>query len=351
MFDHTLVRNLAGALTALIGASLAVFLGMPLPWLLGPLIAVAAMRLSGAPVAAHPAGRSVGQWVIGASLGLYFTVEILDLVGTYWFALLVGMVVPIVLSFFGSSLLAKIGRVDFKTAWFASAIGGASEMSALAERYNARADLVASAHSVRVLTVVVLIPFGYMFFGIIGTDVSELSQRLPDVTQYPLLLVVTILCGFVFGKLRIPNGWVLGPLLGASVLTMLGHTQTTLPPWVVNAGQLLIGWNLGDKYRPDFFQKAPRFLLGVVIFAMLALAAAMAVGYGISLFTDIPLATLWLGLAPGGLAEMTITAKVLNLGVPMVTAFQVSRLVFVVLITGWLYKKLAPHRAPAQALD
>jgi len=44
-----------------------------------------------------------------------------------------------------------------------------------------------------------------------------------------------------------------------------------------------------------------------------------------------------LGFAPGGIAEMAITAKVLQLGVPLVTAFQVSRMVMVVLTTGPLF--------------
>ena len=44
-------------------------------------------------------------------------------------------------------------------------------------------------------------------------------------------------------------------------------------------------------------------------------------------------ATLVLGTAPGGIAEMCITAKVLQLGVPLVTAFHVTRLVVLLLAT------------------
>lgn len=344
MLDNVLIQRLIGALTAFLGALIAQYLNMPLPWLLGPLTAVAVVRLLNGPISAYGPFRSTGQWVIGASLGLYFSTEILDLVARYWIAIAIGMVVPVVLSFFGSKIIQRVGRTDFKTAWFAAAIGGASEMSTLAERYDARADLVASAHSVRVLTVVVLIPFGYMLWGITGSDSSALTQRLVDYDQFPILILATVAAGAVFALLRIPNAWVLGPLAAAAGLTLSGVTFTSMPNYMVNLGQLLIGWNLGDKYRPDFFKAAPRFLLGVVIFSVISLLLAMLVGYVITFVTDIPLETIWLGMAPGGLAEMTITAKVLELGVPIVTAFQVSRLVFVVLITGWLYNKLAPHR-------
>jgi hypothetical protein len=45
-----------------------------------------------------------------------------------------------------------------------------------------------------------------------------------------------------------------------------------------------------------------------------------------------------LGTSPGGIAEMAITAKVLQLGVPVVTAFQVCRLVAVLVLVEPLYR-------------
>ena len=45
-----------------------------------------------------------------------------------------------------------------------------------------------------------------------------------------------------------------------------------------------------------------------------------------------------LGTSPGGIAEMAITAKVLQLGVPVVTAFQVCRLVAVLILAEPVYR-------------
>ncbi len=343
MFDHLTVRRILGGLTALCGALLAQHLNMPLPWLLGPMLSVAALRLASAPIAAVKPLRAVGQWVIGVSLGLYFSSEILDLVAEHWVAILISTAVPVLISIFGTFVLSYIGKADLKTAWFSSAIGGASEMSSLAERYDARVDLVASAHCLRVLAVVIAIPFGYLAWGLSGTDSSLLSAKSLHWHQFPLLLSVTVAAGYIFKRFNIPTAWVLGPLSAAAALSMLGYVTTSLPTILVNLGQLLIGWGLGDNYRPAFFKAAPRFLLGVAVFSSGAMAIAAGAGYVISLVTGIPLPTIWLGLAPGGLAEMSITAKVLNLGVPIVTAFQVTRLVFVVMVTGWFYKKYVRH--------
>jgi uncharacterized membrane protein AbrB (regulator of aidB expression) len=60
----------------------------------------------------------------------------------------------------------------------------------------------------------------------------------------------------------------------------------------------------------------------------------------------LPPGTMILAMAPGGVAEMAITAKVLQLGAPVVTAFHVCRLVAVLVLLEplylWMYGKPSP---------
>lgn len=338
MFSHIIVRRIFGGIAACLGAAIALWIDIPLPWLLGPLFVTAALRLASMPVAAYKPLRSVGQWVIGVSLGLYFSPEITDLVLMHWYVILIGMLIPLILAVYGTWILRTLGNSDLKTAWFSSAIGGASEMSILAERYGGRVDLVASAHSLRILAVVILIPFGFEAWGIVGTDTSLLAGKQIVLEQLGMVAVVSLASGFLFVRLGISNPWVLGPLLGTAVLTVSGVVSTAFPGWLSSIGQLLIGWSLGDRYRPAFFKAAPRFLSAVAVFTVGAVAMVALLGWSVSFISDLPLATIWLGMSPGGLAEMAITAKVLHLGVPFVTAMQVSRMAFVVMVTGWIYQ-------------
>ena len=55
-----------------------------------------------------------------------------------------------------------------------------------------------------------------------------------------------------------------------------------------------------------------------------------------------------LATAPGGIAEMSITAKVLELGVPLVTAFHVSRVVLLLTCTAPLFTWLRRRRRRAR---
>ena len=57
------------------------------------------------------------------------------------------------------------------------------------------------------------------------------------------------------------------------------------------------------------------------------IVASAAVALIVTWLSGIPLATTLTGCGPGGIAEMTITAKALGLAVATVTAFQLVRIV------------------------
>lgn len=341
MFMTNVTRIILGLFTATVGALAAVKLGMPLPWMIGALLATAISKMVGSPACSHKVFRNGGQWVIGASLGLYFTPEMLRLIALNLPFILAGTVFALGLGGMGAWILRTLGGADFKTAWFASAIGGASEMTTLAERNHARADLVASAHSLRMLMVVVIIPFAFQALDIHGSDASQLSRSgFFDPGGLLLLILLTSVMGLVFQRFSLPNPWVLGPLLVTALLTSQEVVFTYLPVEMTNLGQLLIGWSLGDKFGSDFFRRAPRYLSVVALANALNILLAFCFGYVVSLLSGIAFPTLVLGTSPGGIAEMAITAKVLMLGAPVVTAFHVIRMVGVLLATAPLYRVL-----------
>jgi hypothetical protein len=333
-----LIRLAVGGVIALIGALVAVWLKTPLPWMLGPLLFIAIFKIASAPISSSANLRYLGQWGIGVSLGLYFTPYVVGVIAQNIWPILAGMGFAICLGLYGTLVFSKLGGVDLKTAWFSSAIGGASEMTSLSERYGGRSDLVASAHSLRILTVVVVIPIALQIWGVVGSDASLPGPKIVNYGGLIILAVVTASSALIAGYFKMPNGWVLGPMFVAMGLTMSGIELSALPDFVSKTGQLLIGWSLGDKFRPGFFQRAPRFLCSVIFCSMSSIVLALGFALLLDQITVIPLATLLLGLAPGGIAEMAITAKVLQLGVPLVTAFQVTRMALVVIVTGPIYK-------------
>jgi len=58
----------------------------------------------------------------------------------------------------------------------------------------------------------------------------------------------------------------------------------------------------------------------------------------LSTATHLDLRSLTLGMMPGGIAEMSLTAEVLQLSVPLVTAMQVMRLLFVLFLAEPIFR-------------
>ena len=103
-------------------------------------------------------------------------------------------------------------------------------------------------------------------------------------------------------------------------------------------GQRFIGVALGARFTPGFARAAPRWLASVALGTVALIAVSAGFGALLAGVTGLHPATGVLATAPGGIAEMCITAKVLQLGVPVVTAFHVLRYLAVLLLTGPLYR-------------
>ena len=242
-------------------------------------------------------------------------------------------------------VLAWLAGVDRRTGFFASVPGGATEMSILAERFGARTDLVAVAQSLRIVLVVSLIPFLYAWIGVHGADPYVQGAHGFSWSGLVILMTLTALGGAALHRFRFPNGWVIGALCVSLPLTALEINFSILPAWLSNAGQLLIGCALASRFERDFLSRAPRFLLAVSLTVVLAMGLAALFALFLAWAMPAHPATTVLATAPGGVAEMSITAKVLQLGVPVVTAFHVTRMVMLVSTTGLLYRLAASLRA------
>jgi membrane AbrB-like protein len=127
-------------------------------------------------------------------------------------------------------------------------------------------------------------------------------------------------------------------LLVVAVLTARGVHLSALPRWTSNGGQLFIGVALGARFTPAFAHTAPRWMGSVALGTLMMIAASAVFAWVLARLTGLFPATLMLAAAPGGIAEMAITAKVLQLGVPVVTAFQAVRYVAVILLTVPMYR-------------
>jgi hypothetical protein len=98
------------------------------------------------------------------------------------------------------------------------------------------------------------------------------------------------------------------------------------------------------RFTPAFVHTAPRWMASVALASGVMMVLCAAFAWVLAVLTGLHPATLVLGTSPGGIAEMAITAKVLQLGVPVVTAFQVCRLVAVLLLAEPVFRWWSARR-------
>lgn len=330
--------NLLFTLLLAVGAGTLVrYLHLPLPWMIGPLFAVAAASVAGLPLQALPGSRQAGQWAIGTALGLYFSPPVVAQLGANLPVVVAAAVGSFLLGMFCALVMRRFGRVNTATAFFAALPGGASEMTNLAERWGGAVDRIATAHAVRVMLVVSIVPFALTFAGAHGSDAYAPLVNEVHWERFPFLILAGLAGTALFTFLNVPNSWILGPLLSVGLITAFNFSLSALPGWVVSGGQLLIGCSLGTRFSPEFFKAAPHFMLVAAGLALLGLLLAFLLAVLLYTLSGQQLGTLALATAPGGVAEMCITAKVLQLGVPLITACHVLRVVVLTVGAPWAY--------------
>jgi membrane AbrB-like protein len=331
---------LSALLLGLFAALLCEYIGTPLPWMIGPLFATAAARMSGIPLRSPVPVRQAGQWAIGTALGLYFTPAVLRVLASYAGYIAAAVAFAVLLGVVCAWLLHRLTGVGRTTAFFAMALGGASEMATQGERHGAAVDRVAAAHSLRIMLVVALIPFSFQFWGGHGLDPYAPGARSIDYTGLASLILITSLAALALMRWQWPNAWVIGPLAAAMALTAAGVNLSALPEWMIHLGQLFIGISLGTRFTPEFLHTAPRYLFSVALCGVAAIVLAAGFGCLLAWVSGMHPATAILATSPGGIAEMSLTAKNLQLGVPIVTAFHVCRMAVLVTIIGPLFRLL-----------
>jgi len=304
--------------------------------MVGSLLAIILVRcLTPWQLAEIPGGRKCGQWIVGIGIGLHFTPIVIEQVLAHFGLIFFAALITSLSSVVGVWLMRRSGE-DRATAFFSSMPGGSGEMVNLGARNGAILSSVAAGQSLRVLTVVLCVPAIFKY--LMGNGTPLLHAGSVNWLWLALLFPLGAAVAWLWQRLKQPNPWLFGPLLVSAVISVSFDLHIGLPDGSSQIGQWLIGSGLGCHFNRKFFQRAPSFigrtLLGTALTMMIAALAALA----LSSATHLDLRSLTLGMMPGGIAEMSLTAEVLQLSVPLVTAMQVMRLLFVLFMAEPIFR-------------
>lgn len=317
------------ALGAIAGA-MAAWIGIPLPWMLGPFFVFAALSAVGGSFPLLPFGREMAQVAVGLAIGLRFTAASVAALSLLLPEMILATVYLICVTTLAAGLFRRLAGVDAVTAFFATAAGGVADMAIIAQRFGGVASSVAVVHAMRVSMVVAITPF------IVLTAMGEFttSGLQAGVGSSPVLAVLAALffAAFVAWAMRptpIPNPWLVGPILTGMGLGVIGLGNFVIPGWLITVAQILLGVWLGCQFRRNLLTALPRVTASAVVVASFLVLAALLGALVMSSLSSIPFTTAFLALAPAAVTEMVLTAKVMNLDAETVAAFHVMRILIV----------------------
>ena len=336
-FD-TLGAMLAVAIGA-VGGAIAKALGLPLPWLLGSIVAMAVASLAGFAPGGHvpripETARNYLIPVIGVSIGATFTAEVLAEIPSWWPSVLALVLYIPLAHVLGYLAVRALGEADAPTAFFGTAPGGLIESVLMGEEAGADTALLTLMQFLRLILCIILIPVGFAL--VTGEAVGSASGVVlgGDTELRAQDWVVLALCaalGLLVGKaIRLPAGLMTGPLALSAIAHLVGGGEGAPPGWMVDAVQLLIGVVLGAR----FWGKPAGTLLVALRYASanvaIALVLASIAAAALATWVGESWEAVFLAYAPGGLAEMSLVALSLEISVIYVTLHHVIRIVLAV---------------------
>lgn len=347
MADHSLKLYISAAVQlviGLVGSLLAYWLGLPMPFLLGSLVATGAYAM----LTTQRNGKQLEfpSWlrkgfvaVIGVMIGTTFSNDLLAVVPSLWISLVL-MVAYVAVSLASGYLLFRyVGRYDRTTAVFSAMPGGLVEAVAFGEQAGGDIRILSLQHFARIVLVVIAVPLlFYIWSGqAVGSAAGQTFSVTPWVAFDVILIAVLAPIGMLIGPwLRLPAPYLTGPLILSALVHATGLTATNNPDWLLYLAQLVVGSGLGANFSgATLKQLVNAFALGLVAVSMM-LIISFGFATGVGQLTPLNFDALFISYAPGGVTEMNLIA--LSLGIsPVITAtHHLFRILLTSLLSGFL---------------
>jgi len=317
-----------------LGGALAARLGVPLPWMLGPMLLCAVAAFVHVPLA-NPVGlRPYVIPILGVMLGSGFYPDIFSQLTDWASTLLILPMFLVGASAVAYAVFRKLGGYDPTTAFFCAAPGGLNEMILMGGAAGGDETRISLAHAIRVFAVISLVALVFgLVFNVASGDNPAAFIGFSDLSATDLaLLAACALAGGPLARLcKLPAPGLLGPMVLSALVHLTGLVALPPPTILVIAAQVTIGTVLGCRFIGARLAETGRDI-AIALTATLGMLVITAICAFIVAWTSAtqPDQAI-LAFSPGGLAEMSLLALAMGQDVAYVATLHVVRIVLVLL--------------------
>jgi hypothetical protein len=132
----------------------------------------------------------------------------------------------------------------------------------------------------------------------------------------------------------------MGPILGAAIASLSGFPCPALPSWLTILCQIAVGTYMGIIIELANLGNWRILLTYTLLGVAVVIFASLGTGYILSHYYGYSNVTAFLSMAPGGIAEMSVTGIALNADLSVIASYQLFRLFFILLLSPLLFRKI-----------
>lgn len=333
---------------AAVGGILFYWLEIPLAWMLGPLSFTAVFSHFGRNRLLFSVRiRNSALVVLGYIIGKAFTTDAARQILSQLPVMLIVTVFILLLSLLCGYIMHRQLGISFSTGMLGSVPGGFSQMVLMSEEIDdADVSVVSFMHTVRLIAVLFLVPFlaakaagtSSSIQAVVNSTSAYLWKTVP-IEAIPLL-AFSLLTALVLDKFNWPTPFLMGPILGAAIMALSGVSCPPIPGWLTILCQIAVGAYMGVKIELANLGNWRIMLVYTLLGVLVVIVASLAIGHLLSNYYGFSDVTAFLSMAPGGIAEMSVTGLAMNADLSVIASYQMFRLFFILLMTPFLFRRI-----------
>lgn len=322
---------------AWLGGYLFSLLHLPLPWTLGPLVTTVILKVGFHWNIRWPMKfRNNAMLILGYVMGSPFTPETGRHILHQLPLMTILTLITIALCLASGYIIYRYTEIDLATSLLGSMPGGLTQMVFVCEEVEGTDPAaVVLMQTLRVVTVVFIVPF-LVLHGL-ADKVEVVARetvwlRLDDIPVLALFGTAILATVFFAKRVKLSSPYLFAPILATAALVLGGIHPPTLPPFLVAIAQVSVGIRMGMSVSVESLTEQKRVFIFNLISLLIVIAAFLGIDKLIANYYPIDFVTAFISTAPGGMTEMGLTALMVHADLSTVVAFQIFRLMFVLMI-------------------
>ena len=327
-----------------VGGYAASYTLLPLPWLLGALIANLVFSFTKFEIKFDKKIFLPVLLVIGVILAGSFNISLLYKIHLWIFSSIAMIICTIIGSIVTAFYLYKICKFKKVVAILAGLPGAfvviAGALEDLADNKKDRARVIIP-QATRVLFIVLFVPFIFLAsegYQEIGANNYKATYNLRYFSELIFLLGISHLLSILLERFTIPSAPILAAMLAAGFFYTLEITTAKFPPLFINIAFVFLGSAIGCRLNGLGIKEIIFYSFHGAVISILLLGIAAIFAYFLNIWFGFDFIATLLSFAPGGLHEMVIISAAYNIDPLFVSYHHFLRVFFIIFAIPFIVK-------------